>query len=123
MVTNFNELTQSQVMSNPSLQKLVYEEIGKASRYKQHLRHLIGVENIDEKGKWKEGKKEGEWFLYFEGGQLSYKSNWKNGKRYCGEEDGLEVQDIKEWHIGGKRRYAVDLVHDAIKNYKEKKDD
>ena len=49
--------------------------------------------------------------------------NWKNGKRYCGEEEGLEVQDIKQWHIGGRRRYAVDLVHDAIKNYKEKKVD
>lgn len=47
--------------------------------------------------------------------------NWKNGKRYCGEEEGLEVQDIKEWNIGGKRRYAIDLVHDAIKNYKDKK--
>jgi hypothetical protein len=49
--------------------------------------------------------------------------NWKNGKRYCGEEEGLEVQDIKQWHIGGHRRYAVDLVHDAIKNYKDKKVD
>ena len=49
--------------------------------------------------------------------------NWKNGKRYCGEEKGLEVKDIKEWNIGGHRRYAVDLVHDAIKNYKEKKVD
>jgi|TARA_E500000178_G_scaffold334409_1_gene370260 hypothetical protein len=47
--------------------------------------------------------------------------NWKNGKRYCGEEEGLDPQDIKEWNIGGKRRYAVDLVHDAIKNYKDKK--
>ena len=47
--------------------------------------------------------------------------NWKNGKRYCGEEEGLEVKDIKEWNIGGNRRYAVDLVHDAIKNYKDKK--
>ena len=54
MVTNFNELTQEEVMSNPSLQKLVYEEIGRTSQYKYHLGNLVGFQNIEEKGKWKE---------------------------------------------------------------------
>ena len=47
--------------------------------------------------------------------------NWKNGKRYCGEEEGLEVQDIKEWNIGGHSKYALHLVEKAIKDYKDKK--
>ena len=54
MVTNFNELTQEEVMSNPSLQNLVYEEIGRTSQYKYHLGNLVGFQNIEEKGKWKE---------------------------------------------------------------------
>ena len=48
MVTNFNELTQEEVMSNPSLQKLVYEEIGKTSQYKYHLGNLVGFQNIED---------------------------------------------------------------------------
>ena len=77
-----------------------------------------------------ETKIEVEWELTFYDPAKNFKEvgivtiyNWKNGKRYCGEQEGLEVQDIKQWHIGGHRRYAVDLVHDAIKNYKEKKVD
>ncbi len=39
--------------------------------------------------------------------------NYKNGPNYCGAE-GIPVEDILEWHIGGRSELAVDLVHEAI---------
>ena len=32
-------------------------------------------------GKYKNGKREGFWIVYYDNGQLMYKGNWKNGKR------------------------------------------
>ena len=77
-----------------------------------------------------ETKIEVEWELtfydpskHFDEVQIATIYNWKNGKRYCGEEEGLDPQDIKEWHIGGHSKYALQLVEKALKDYKEKKVD
>lgn len=43
-----------------------------------------------------------EWNIKFADGVVVSIYNWKNGKNYCGE-DGLAVEDITEWHIGGYR--------------------
>ena len=59
--------------------------------------------------------------IHFDEVQIATVYNWKNGKRYCGEEEGLEVQDIKEWNVGGHSKYAIQLVNKALKEYKEKK--
>tara|TARA_B100000131_G_scaffold168602_1_gene162984 strand:+ start:8613 stop:8969 length:357 start_codon:yes stop_codon:yes gene_type:complete len=59
-------------------------------------------------------KSDAEWSIEFEDGSVATIYNWKNGKNYCGE-DGLDVEDIKEWNIGGNDRrveeWIVDYVH------------
>jgi hypothetical protein len=45
-------------------------------------------------------KVDAEWCLQFRDGTVATIYNWKNGKNYLGEE-GLDVEDITEWHIGG----------------------
>lgn len=48
-----------------------------------------------------EYKIDAEWEIEFEDGTVATIYNWKDGKNYCGS-DGLNVQNIKDWHIGGK---------------------
>ena len=45
-------------------------------------------------------KVDAEWMIEFSDGKIATIYNWKNGKNYCGSA-GLNVEDIKEWHIGG----------------------
>ena len=35
--------------------------------------------------------------------------NWKNGRSYCGA-DGIPVEQITQWNIGGRSYAAVELV-------------
>jgi len=46
-------------------------------------------------------KSDAEWQIMFEGNSVATIYNWKDGKNYCGE-DGIPVEQIKEWHIGGR---------------------
>lgn len=39
--------------------------------------------------------------------------NYKTGKNYNGE-DGDDVEDITDWHVGGYTETAVDLVREAL---------
>jgi hypothetical protein len=39
--------------------------------------------------------------------------NYKNGRNYNGE-DGLAVDQITDWHVGGFTKTAVDLVKEAL---------
>lgn len=56
-----------------------------------------------------EHKVDVEWLLETPAGVATV-YNWKDGKKYLGE-DGLDVADIKEWHIGG---HSVDVVEHII---------
>jgi len=58
---------------------------------------------------WDDYKTDAEWKVCFEDGTRATIYNYKDGKNYCGEY-GLEVQEIKEWHIGGFNQDAVDRV-------------
>lgn len=62
---------------------------------------------------WDDYKTDAEWQICFEDGTRATIYNWKNGKNYCGV-DGLDVQDITEWHIGGFNQDAVDRVLEAL---------
>ena len=55
-----------------------------------------------------------EWVLKFEDGAVATIYNYKNGKNYCGPQQGLKPEDIKKWHVGGKSKMAVTLVEMSI---------
>jgi len=60
-------------------------------------------------------KSDAEWVIEFEDGSIATIYNWKDGKNYLGE-GGLDLCDIKEWHIGGKAKRVVAWVDDLINN-------
>jgi hypothetical protein len=64
-------------------------------------------------------KTDAEWEILFENGTVATIYNWKDGKNYCGEEDGLDVEDIREWHIGGHDGMCRELVKHAMKEVTE----
>jgi len=45
--------------------------------------------------------------------------NYKDGKNYLGDE-GLAVEDITNWHIGGKRHRVVKKILEYIENFPAK---
>ena len=59
-------------------------------------------------------KIDAEWSIEFKDGTVATIYNWKDGKNYCGAE-GIPVNDIKNWHIGGKTHRAVNLIIDTLK--------
>lgn len=58
-------------------------------------------------------KTDAEWCIEFEDGTVATIYNWKDGKNYRGE-DGLDVENITEWHIGGGSSYVTEWVVDLI---------
>lgn len=70
-------------------------------------------------------KVDAEWTIEFEMPEESDRAyvvatiyNWKNGKNYCGEQ-GMSVEDIREWHVGGDRG-AVELVEQALQEARQR---
>ncbi len=55
-----------------------------------------------------------EWVLKFGDGTVATIYNYKDGKNYCGPQQGLKPEDIKKWHVGGKSKMAVTLVEMSI---------
>lgn len=47
-------------------------------------------------------KTDAEWAIEFDGDHFSI-YNYKDGKNYLGG-DGLDVEDIRDWHIGGNNK-------------------
>ena len=60
-----------------------------------------------------EYKTDAEWNIKFEDGTIATLYNWKNGKNYCGDE-GLDIEDITEWNIGGHSPRARDLLFSLL---------
>jgi hypothetical protein len=54
-----------------------------------------------------------EWGFKFPDGSVFTVYNWKDGKAYCGEE-GEEVEDITDWHIGAHKQSTYDAVIDML---------
>lgn len=60
-------------------------------------------------------KTDAEWHLIsVPDGVVATIYNWKNGRNYLGA-DGLNVQDITTWHVGGHSQLADELVQKMIK--------
>ena len=58
-------------------------------------------------------KTDAEWEIEFADGKVATIYNWKNGHNYNGC-DGEDVEDITDWHIGGKDKNVVELVGQAL---------
>jgi hypothetical protein len=61
-------------------------------------------------------KTDAEWNIQFSDGTIATIYNYKDGKNYCGE-DGLDVEDIKEWHVGGHGTSAFQMVELAMESH------
>jgi hypothetical protein len=59
-------------------------------------------------------KVDAEWTIKFSDGLVATIYNYKTGKNYNGE-DGLSVEDITDWHIGGSNKKVVDRVIELIR--------
>ena len=57
-------------------------------------------------------KTDAEWILEIDDTIVTI-YNYKTGKNYNGE-DGDDVEDITDWHVGGYTKTAVDLVREAL---------
>lgn len=58
-----------------------------------------------------------EWNIKFADGVVASIYNWKNGRNYLGAE-GLDVEDITDWHIGGHRATGVvSRVEECLDEY------
>ena len=55
-----------------------------------------------------------EWAFEFADGTIATLYNWKNGKNYLRGE-GLELNDIYEWNVGGKTEKAVSRLLEKLR--------
>ena len=58
-----------------------------------------------------------EWAFEFADGTIATLYNWKNGKNYLGDE-GLELNDIYTWNVGGFDEKAVTKLKERLKEVK-----
>jgi hypothetical protein len=68
-------------------------------------------------GKPMEGsyKTDAEWSLKFSDGEIATIYNWKNGRNYCGD-DGMDVEEITTWHIGGRNSIVDTKINLLVGN-------
>jgi len=62
-----------------------------------------------------------EWAFKFADGTVATLYNWKNGKNYLGSE-GLELNDIYEWNVGGFNDKAVSRLLEKLRSQQKKID-
>ena len=62
-----------------------------------------------------------EWAFEFADGTVATLYNWKNGKNYLGDE-GLELNDIYEWNVGGFNDKAVSRLLEQLRSHQKKID-
>ena len=79
----------------------------------------IIVKTFGEPGESDGYKVDAEWEIEFEDGNVATIYNYKSGKNYLGEK-GIPTKDIKEWHIGGRKRSVVKDVIDILNDTLEK---
>lgn len=60
-------------------------------------------------------KSDAEWWIGFDDGTVATIYNYKNGKNYLGDQ-GLNLCDMTQWHIGGRSPEVVERVAFLIKD-------
>lgn len=75
----------------------------------QKLVEVFGKPNA----KGDEYKIDAEWIVFTVSGVATI-YNWKDGKNYLGAEEGLPVEDITDWHIGGHSDLVVHHIKRAL---------
>ncbi len=61
-------------------------------------------------------KTDADWTILFGSGTVATIYNYKDGPNYCGAE-GLDKEDIRDWHIGGKSAASVRKVAELFPNH------
>jgi hypothetical protein len=59
-------------------------------------------------------KTDWEWVFEFQNGEHIYLYDYKVGKNYLGEEDGLDLFEIDCWHIGGNNKVLATKLKQLI---------
>lgn len=67
-----------------------------------HTAHITGIDKTDI-----------EWAFKLPSGAVCTVYNWKDGIAYCGS-DGIPVEHLREWHVGGHFQSVVDELADVI---------
>ncbi len=62
-------------------------------------------------------KSDAEWVVLFGSGQIATIYNYKDGRNYMGD-DGLDKEDIRDWHIGGKSRAVLTKMAELFPEHK-----
>lgn len=62
-------------------------------------------------------KTQAEWVIQFEDGTVATIYDWKVGACYVGDDEGIQAEDVLNWHIGGKDRHAYNLVVETCKDH------
>lgn len=75
--------------------------------------NLVSVFGLPNKKGIDNSKTDAEWLVMTPFG-IATIYNYKDGKNYRGEE-GMEVEEITEWHIGGHSKNVVESIERALR--------
>lgn len=64
-------------------------------------------------------KVEAGWGIQFPDGTVATIYNWKNGKGYCGQLDGIDIHNMTSWHVGGFDIKSVQQIQIALDLHRE----
>lgn len=61
-------------------------------------------------------KSDAEWCFMTPAGVVTI-YNYKDGRNYCGRKEGIPLQQIEEWHVGGTNKYVYSIIYALIEGY------
>jgi len=65
-------------------------------------------------------KTQAEWAFKFKDGTVATIYDYKTGKSYLGEDEGQDMEETTEWHIGGKSQKATQYIKDWIESQEDR---
>jgi hypothetical protein len=76
------------------------------------LVEAFGEPNVEPDGY----KVQAEWNLVTSAGDVVTIYDYKQGACYRGDDDGIPVEDVTDWHVGGHRPVVTTWVEDQLAN-------